>query len=43
VGNIPTEVVLEALAQRVDGLPIRKPLASVMAMNADIAARFSNR
>jgi len=43
VGNIPTELVLEALAQRVNGLPIRKPLESVMAMNADIAARFSGR
>ncbi len=43
VGNIPTEVVLEALAQRVDGLPIRKPLDAVMAMNADIAERFASR
>jgi hydroxymethylglutaryl-CoA lyase len=43
VGNLPTELVLEALAQRVDGLPIRKPLESVMAMNADIATRFSAR
>jgi hydroxymethylglutaryl-CoA lyase len=40
VGNIPTELVMEALAQRVDGSPIRKPLESVIAMNADIAARF---
>jgi hydroxymethylglutaryl-CoA lyase len=43
VGNLPTELVLEALAQRTDGSPIRKPLESVMAMNADIAARFSGR
>ena len=43
VGNLPTELLLEALAQRVDGVPIRKPLESVMAMNADLAARFSSR
>jgi hydroxymethylglutaryl-CoA lyase len=43
IGNIPTELVLEALAQRGDGLPIRKPLESVMAMSADVAARFSGR
>ncbi len=43
VGNIPTEMVLEALAQRGNGLPVRKPLESVMAMNTDIAARFSGR
>jgi hydroxymethylglutaryl-CoA lyase len=43
VGNLPTELVLEALAQRVDGLPVRKPLESVMAMNADIVARISGR
>jgi hydroxymethylglutaryl-CoA lyase len=43
VGNIPTEVLLEALAQRVNGLPIRKPLESVMAINADIGARFAGR
>jgi hydroxymethylglutaryl-CoA lyase len=43
IGNLPTEVVLEALAQRVDGLPVRKPLASVMAMTSDLVARFSGR
>jgi hydroxymethylglutaryl-CoA lyase len=43
VGNLPTELVLEAFAQRVDVLPIRKTLESVMAMNADIVARFSSR
>jgi hydroxymethylglutaryl-CoA lyase len=45
VGNLPTELVLEALAQRQpqELLPIRKPLDSVMAINADIAARFSGR
>ena len=43
VGNLPTELVLEALAQRANGSPIRKPLDSVLAINADIAARFTGR
>jgi hydroxymethylglutaryl-CoA lyase len=43
VGNIPTELVLEALTQRQAQAPIRKPLDAVMAMNADIAARFSGK
>mgnify|MGYP005813516009 CR=1 FL=1 len=37
IGNIPTEVVLEALASRGADLPIRKPLESILKMNADIA------
>ncbi len=43
VGNVPTEVVLEALALRGAELPIRKSLEEVTAINADIAARFSGR
>ncbi len=43
VGNLPTELVLEALAQRANGSPIRKPLDSVLAINADIAARFTGK
>jgi len=39
VGNIPTEKVLEALAQRGADMPIRKPLDGVIRINADIAAR----
>jgi hydroxymethylglutaryl-CoA lyase len=39
VGNIPTEKVLEALAQRGADVPIRKPLDSVIRINADIAAK----
>jgi hydroxymethylglutaryl-CoA lyase len=39
VGNIPTERVLEALKQRGAASPIRKPLDSVIAMNADIAEK----
>jgi hydroxymethylglutaryl-CoA lyase len=41
VGNIPTEVVLEALAQREADVPIRKPLNSVLKMNADIADKHA--
>jgi len=41
VGNIPTEIVLEALAQREADLPIRKPLDSVLKMNADIANKHA--
>jgi hydroxymethylglutaryl-CoA lyase len=40
VGNIPTERVLEALSSRGATLPIRKPLDSLMTMNADIASRY---
>ena len=39
VGNIPTEKVLEALAQRGAEVPIRKPLDNVIRINADIAAK----
>jgi hydroxymethylglutaryl-CoA lyase len=42
VGNIPTEKVLEALAQRGADVPIRKPLDSVIRINADIAAKHKN-
>jgi len=41
VGNIPTEIVLEALASREVALPIRKPLDSVLKMNADIADKHA--
>ena len=41
VGNIPTEVVLEALEERGVRLPIKKELESVMAMNGDITRKFS--
>jgi hydroxymethylglutaryl-CoA lyase len=39
VGNIPTEKVLDALAQRGEQPPIVKPLASVIKMNSDIAEK----
>lgn len=41
VGNIPTEVVLEALKRRGAELPIRKPLAEPLRLSADISQRFS--
>ncbi|MGH9556266.1 MAG: hydroxymethylglutaryl-CoA lyase [Terriglobales bacterium] len=40
VGNIPTEKVLEALAQRGVVRPIARPLDEVMKMSAEIAARY---
>jgi hydroxymethylglutaryl-CoA lyase len=41
VGNIPTEVVLEALGHRGVTLPINRALDNVMAMNRDISLKFS--
>jgi hydroxymethylglutaryl-CoA lyase len=41
VGNIPTEIVLEALEQRGMRLPITRELDNVVAMNADISMKFS--
>ncbi|MFZ3374927.1 MAG: hypothetical protein WA183_05190, partial [Chthoniobacterales bacterium] len=41
VGNIPTEVVLEALEQRGVKLPIKIGLDNVLAMNVDISTKFS--
>ncbi|HVZ60877.1 MAG TPA: hydroxymethylglutaryl-CoA lyase [Terriglobales bacterium] len=41
VGNIPTELVLEALAACGAEAPIRKTLDSVLRINADIAAKFN--
>jgi hydroxymethylglutaryl-CoA lyase len=40
VGNIPTERVLEALAQRGVESPIRRPLDNIIRMNAEIAAKY---
>jgi hydroxymethylglutaryl-CoA lyase len=41
VGNIPTEKVLETLAERGAEPPIRKPLDHVLRVNADIAQKYS--
>jgi hydroxymethylglutaryl-CoA lyase len=40
VGNLPTEKVLETLAQLGAEPPIRKPLDSVIRINADIALKY---
>jgi hydroxymethylglutaryl-CoA lyase len=42
VGNIPTEKVIEALNQRGADVPIKKPLDSVLRINADIAAKHKS-
>lgn len=41
MGNIPTEVVLEVLAQRGATLPIRKPLDVLLAKSNEIAAEYA--
>jgi hydroxymethylglutaryl-CoA lyase len=41
VGNIPTEVLLEALEQRGVLLPIAESLNTVMALNGDIGTKFA--
>jgi hydroxymethylglutaryl-CoA lyase len=41
VGNIPTEVVLEALEKRGVRVPIKRGLDKVTAINADMSAKFS--
>jgi hydroxymethylglutaryl-CoA lyase len=43
VGNIPTEEVVRALAQRDVELPIRESLATVSQLNRAIAGEFSER
>lgn len=43
VGNIPTEKVLQALAELGIDSPITKPLDQVLRINADIAARFGGK
>jgi hydroxymethylglutaryl-CoA lyase len=40
VGNIPTESVIEALAQRGVELPIGKSLQNVLAMNSEIGSNY---
>jgi hydroxymethylglutaryl-CoA lyase len=41
VGNVPTEFVLQTLAEHGVQTPIRKPLENVLRMNEDIALRFT--
>jgi hydroxymethylglutaryl-CoA lyase len=42
VGNIPTEKVIETLAQRGAELPLLKPLDSLLKATAGIGAKFSS-
>ncbi len=41
VGNMPTERVLEAFTKNGIAVPIRKPLEGLLAMSAEIAAKFT--
>lgn len=41
IGNIPTEVAIEALVQRGASVPLKKALEPVIEMSADIAKRFT--
>jgi hydroxymethylglutaryl-CoA lyase len=41
VGNVPTERLLEGFARQAVDVPIRKPLDSVLKMNADIENKYA--
>ena len=41
VGNVPTERLLEGFARHAVDVPIRKPLESVLKMNADIETKYA--
>ena len=41
VGNVPTELVVDALAQRGEPSPMPKPLTAVSKMSADIGAKYA--
>jgi hydroxymethylglutaryl-CoA lyase len=41
IGNIPTEVAIQALAERGANVPLKKPLDSVLQMSADIAGKYT--
>ena len=41
VGNIPTEIAMQALGQHGAQMPLRKPLDAVMEMSADIARKHT--
>jgi hydroxymethylglutaryl-CoA lyase len=42
VGNIPTEKVIEALAQRDADLPALKPLETLLRVTTEIGARYTS-
>ncbi len=41
IGNVPTEKVIEALAQRGEASPLAKPLDSVLRISSEIAAKYA--
>ncbi len=41
IGNIPTEIAVQALAEHGADVPLKKPLDSVLAMSADIARKYT--
>jgi hydroxymethylglutaryl-CoA lyase len=41
IGNIPTEIAVQALAERGADVPLKKPLNEVIAMSADIAKKHT--
>lgn len=41
IGNIPTEIAVQALAARGADVHLKKPLDSIVAMSADIAKKFT--
>jgi hypothetical protein len=41
IGNIPTEIAVQALAERGATVPLKKPLDSVLQMSADIARKYT--
>jgi len=42
IGNIPTEIAVQALAARGAEIPLKKPLDAVIAMSADIAKKHTS-
>jgi len=41
IGNIPTEIAVQALKDRGANIPLKKPLDSVVQMSADIAKKHT--
>jgi len=41
IGNIPTEIAVEALKERGADVPLKKPLDAVIQMSADIAKKHT--
>ena len=41
IGNIPTEIAVQALKERGADVPLKKPIDSVMQMSGDIAKKFT--